>query len=87
MVCLGTDEWQEHSDQILGYPSAKVLCWRPAGPWAYLLDDGGSPIVGFGDDFIFSVVDLKEVDIVRGVDGVDDGVFVHKELRDEKDIG
>lgn len=48
--------------------------------YTYLFNQVVNPIVSFGDDFIFSVVNLQQVNVMGGVDCVDDGVFVHKKL-------
>lgn len=48
--------------------------------YAYLFNQVVNPIVSFGDDFIFSVVNLQQVNVMGGVDRIDNGVFVHKEL-------
>lgn len=48
--------------------------------YAYLFNQVVNPIVSFGDDFIFSVINLQQVNVMGGIDCIDNGVFVHKEL-------
>lgn len=71
---------------ILEHPQKGLVAECPAEllkGGTHLIDQRSSPAVGLGDYLVFSVVDLQEVHVVRGVDCVDNGVLVHKKLGGE----
>ena len=46
-----------------------------------ILHELAEPAVNACDQIVFAIVNLQHVDVVRGRNCIDDGVFVHKQLQ------